>query len=182
MDLFYKSRYFELRKIYYQLIETIEKTEIQHTKTIQEKDSFGYTLLSEKSKLEKQNAKLEQQITELEEKMKILESNTRINVADYERKLENLIQENEELSKKNIELKFDNIRKKNTIGGYQCKNNKLIKETGEQQCYINLLVQRLKKYVKKTPTLNDLLEYEHTRKSPYKKIEKEEGILNEKVK
>lgn len=162
MNLFYKNKYLDLKSEYLELKKEEKEMIRKQEETIKAKDDFSYTLLIEKHKLENMNEKLST-------KLSFLESEKIKTTVEYEEVIEKLNLENSKLKKENIELKFEKKRLSSSIGGYQTKNNKLIQENGNQQCYINLLIHQLRKYGRKTPTLNELLTYERTKKSPYKK-------------
>lgn len=126
----------------------LEKITSVFEKNQKSSEDFSYRLLSEKSELEKQLSK-EKTLRELaEDKIAVIE------------KLEKQLQE------EIMMLKAEKKISASSLGGLRSKNNNLQKELGKQEQYISFLIKQLEKVKIPTPTLKQLLEYEHTRKSP----------------
>lgn len=124
------------------------------------KKRINYDLLEEKSELEKKLSK-EQTSKEIAiRKYEELEKKTIEIVKNYGDEISSL---QEKLTVEKTKVKISS----NSVGGLRRQNNSLLKRLEQQTIYIKLLNKELKKYTRKVPNLKQLLDYEHTRKSPF---------------
>lgn len=136
------------------------------TKIITQKDNFMYDLLCEKGSLEKLFFKEQTQREEAEQRYKKIEQKLMELTKSFDAEIL-------ELQKKVTEWKTKATLSSNSVGGLRKQKNRLSKKIEQQNVYIKFLSYELDKSRRIVPTMKQLLEYEHTRKSPLKKVEGE---------
>ena len=162
-DIFYKQRYKELKRIFDENKDIFKKY-FESTKSVTERnENWIWDLLNEKSNLEAKVHILKNKNDKLEEENK-----------NYDQEIEELKKSNNDLLISTSELKVLYKKTYSSSGGLQKKNAQLLKEIGEKDMYIKLLLKQFKKRNIKAPTLKELQEYEITHKSPYTKIKESE--------
>ena len=157
----FKKKYVEDIRNQNQVIyeKIIEIKEILFDKS---KKDFTFTLLDEKSKLEKTLSSETTKKEILEKNYKTLEEKTIEITKIYDSQVFTL-------QKEIMELKTKAKIYSNSVGGLRKQNNSLSKKVDQQTIYIKILSEELKKYTRRIPTLKQLFDYEHTRKSPFLK-------------
>lgn len=162
-DIFYKQRYKELKRLFDENKEVFNEYFETMKSTTERNENWIWDLLSEKSNLEAKVHILKNKNDKLEEEKK-----------SCTQEIEELKKSNNDLLISTSELKVLYKKSYSSSGGLQKKNAQLLKEIGEKDMYIKLLLKQFKKRNIKAPTLKELQEYEITHKSPYTKIKESE--------
>lgn len=170
LDIFYKKRYDELQKqhklqknLYAENLEVLEK---KYTENLCRDRDWTKQLLFEKNELEHEIKSLKKKTKQAEMTSECFRRDNEIYKSDLEI-----------ISTKNQVLLEANRMLKASLGGTTKKNNKLLQELGIMKLKVEFMEGRLKEYKLPSPTMNELWEYERTRKSPRNKSKKE-GIKN----
>lgn len=159
MKIFNKKNKEDLNNQNQVILEEIRKIK-EIVSNTQDRD-FMFTLLNEKNELEKDLARETTKKEQLKQNYKNLEEKVIEITKTYDTQLLTY-------QKEIVELKTKVKASSNSVGGLRRQNNSLSKKTERQTMYIQLLSKELKKHTCKVPTLKQLLNYEHTRKSPFK--------------
>lgn len=162
-DIFYKQRYKELKRLFDENKEVFNEYFETTKSTTERNENWIWDLLNEKSNLEAKVHILKNKNDKLEEEKK-----------SCTQEIEELKKSNNDLLISTSELKVLYKKSYSSSGGLQKKNAQLLKEIGEKDMYIKLLLKQFKKRNIKAPTLKELQEYEITHKSPYTKIKESE--------
>ena len=162
-DIFYKQRYKELKRLFDENKEVFNEYFETTKSTTERNENWIWDLLNEKSNLEAKVHILKNKNDKLEEEKK-----------SCTQEIEELKKSNNDLLISTSELKVLYKKTYSSSGGLQKKNAQLLKEIGEKDMYIKLLLKQFKKRNIKAPTLKELQEYEITHKSPYTKIKESE--------
>lgn len=168
MKLFNKKNEEDLNNQNQIILKEIE--EIKEIISNEAKRDFTYDLLEEKSMLEKNLAKEITKKEQSEQNYRILEEKVIEITKTYDSQLISY-------QKEIVEWKTKATQASNSIGGLRRQNNSLSRRLEQQVIYVQLLSKELKKYIRKVPTLKQLLDYEHTRKSPFKSEKNRKGEL-----
>ena len=162
-DIFYRQRYKELKRLFDENKDAFTKYYKSTKSVIERNEDWLWELLNEKSNLEAKVYILKNKNDKLEEEKK-----------SCTQEIEKLKKSNNDLLINISELKTLYKKSYSSSGGLQKKNAQLLKEVGEKDMYIKLLLKQFKKRNIKAPTLKELQEYEITHKSPYTKIKESE--------
>ena len=167
MDLFNKEKIDKLIKNNNEIVAKYEKL---YEKVANDRDKFLWDILDKKSIVEAELAKAE---TIRDEALK--------KVDEIQKALDNMwnkfaaeVEKNNNTDKKNNELKLELKKQKNALGGCRTQLAKKIKVVGELEMHIKFLTDILEKHGIKHPTMQQLIDYDRTRKSPFRKDNKNE--------
>ena len=155
--MLFKKKYLEQEKKYSEKLNYNEK--IHNDAHKRDREVLG-ELLFAKSELEQENATLKLKLKDYQE---------------IKNQCDKLMQRNIELERKNEGLISSKKTVTGSLGGLKSHNNKILEELGEMKLENKILKEKMKKYGISDLNTKDLISYEITHKSPYKKrIEREE--------
>lgn len=155
MNLF-KKRFLELEKKYKEKLDYCEKMHNDAHK--RDREVLG-ELLFAKSELEQENATMKLKLKDYQ---------------DIKIQCDKLTKRNIELERKNEGLISSKKVVTGSLGGLKSHNNRILEEIGEMKLENKILKEKMKKYGISELNTKDLISYEITHKSPYKKRIKSE--------
>lgn len=162
MDLFNKEK---IEKLIKNNNEIVAKYEGLYRQISNDRDKFLWDILDRKSIAEAKIIKAE--TLKDEALKKVDEVQKALNI--FWDKLNVVVKENKDIDKKNNELKLELKKQKNALGGCRTQLANKTKLIGELEMNIKFLISILEKHGIKHPTMQQLIDYNRTRKSPFRK-------------
>lgn len=162
MDLFNREKIKELIK---NNNEIIVKYENLYNQMSNDRDKFLWDILDRKSIAEAKIVKAETLRDEALKKVDDIQAE----LNKFLDKYNVVVNENHNMDVKNNELKLELKKQKNALGGCKTQLANKTKLIGELEMHIKFLTSILEKHGIKHPTMQQLIDYDRTRKSPFRK-------------